>query len=164
MRDSEGQKMSKSKGNDHRPFGCRRRHRPRRAAASAHHRPDAAAPRARDREGHAQGLSEEHRRLQHRRAALQFRVARDPRAPTSARPAARRGLSQLLQQAVERGPLHADDARGRRRPAAGRATADRSRRVQRRRSLDRLPARPDAGRRRRRVPRLSFRFRGDRAV
>ena len=118
-------------GQHHRPARPHRRHRPRGAGRQAHHRPDAAADEDRDREGDAQAVSAGHPGLRHRRAALHLRRARDhgPRHPLRPRP--RRGLPQLLQQALERRALRADERRG---DDAGRARG--RLRVHRRRPLD----------------------------
>ncbi len=64
-----------------------------------------------DREGDAQAVSRRHRRLRHRRAALHVRLARRPVARHQLRSRPRRRLPQLLQQAVERRALRADDGR-----------------------------------------------------
>ena len=82
-----------------------------------------------------------HRRLRHRRAALHVRLARRPVARHQLRPRPRGRLPQLLQQAVERRALRADDDR-RRRQASG--DLSRRRGTLRRRSLDRLALRRDA--------------------
>ena len=87
-------------------------------------------------------------------AALHFRRARlaEPRHPL--RHGARRGLPQLLQQAVECGALRDDDRRASAAPC--RPVSE----PRRRRSLDPLALRPDARAGRKRSARLSLRFRG----
>ena len=67
-----------------------------------------------------------HLRLRHRRAALHVRV-RSPRGPQhQLRPRARRGLSQLLQQALERDALRADELCGSRQGLDENAPLERS--------------------------------------
>ena len=91
-----------------RPARHRRRHRPRGAGREAHDRPHAAAARPRDRARDPQAVPAGHRGLRHGCAALHFRLARDAVARPALRPRPRRGLPQLLQQALERGALRAD--------------------------------------------------------
>ncbi len=83
IRDENGDKMSKSKGNVIDPARHRRRHRARSPGRQAHQRPHAAAPRAEDREAHAQAVSARHRRPRHGCAAVHVRGARLARAATS---------------------------------------------------------------------------------
>ena len=159
VRDSEGQKMSKSKGNVLDPIDlidgiavdelvAKRTQGLMNPKQAAEHR-----------ETHPQGIPRRHRRLRHRCPALHLRQPRHPRPRHQVRPAARRGLPQLLQQAVERHPLRADEP-GRPRLRAGRQPGHG---ILGRRPLDR--GAPAAGRRRgarglRRLPLRPGRARG----
>ena len=95
-----------------RPGRPDRRHRPRAAAREARDRPAPARDRAAREEGHRGRVPERHPRLRRRRAALHLLLARQPRPQRQLRLQALRGLPQLLQQALERDPLRADELRG----------------------------------------------------
>ena len=88
----------------------RRRHRD--ARRQAHREHDGPAPGGVDREAHAQAVPERHPVVRRRRLALHLREPRDLRAHAQLRPEPLRGLPQLLQQAVERVALRADERRG----------------------------------------------------
>ena len=125
VRDAEGQKMSKSKGNTIDPLDLIDGIDARGAASTKSHRVAADAAGAREgREAHPQGIS--------RTAfppvgadALRFTFAAlaDVRAHDQLRPQARRRLQEFLQQAVERGAVRADEHRGQGRRAATRRIA-----------------------------------------
>ena len=84
VRDENGEKMSKTKGNVIDPLDLIDGIDARSAARQAHHRPDAAAPEApKIEKATRKQFPERHRRLRHRRAALHLRRARRPRAATS---------------------------------------------------------------------------------
>ncbi len=104
--------MSQVEGQRARPGRPDRRHRARRrcstSAPPACCKPETAPQ---DREEHAQGIPGRHPGLRRRRAALHLRVARHARPQHQLRPQALRGLSQLLQQALERHALRADELR-----------------------------------------------------
>ncbi len=94
-----------------RPAGPDRRHRSRVAGREAHERADAAGDGAQDREVDARRVSQGHSGRRHRRAAVHVRRAGDHRARHQLRPEPHRGLPQLLQQALERSALRADERR-----------------------------------------------------
>ena len=89
-----------------------RRRRPRDAGGEAHVEHDGPAPGRGHREAHAQAVPRRHPGLRRRRDALHVREPRDVRPHAELRPLALRGLPQLLQQAVERDALRADERRG----------------------------------------------------
>ncbi len=95
-----------------------RRHRGRRTGRQAHHRADGSPQSTKHRKTHPQGIPGRHRRLRHGCPAFHLREFGHARPRHQVRPAARRGLPQLLQQAVERHPLRADES-GRPRLRAG---------------------------------------------
>ena len=134
VRDHEGNKMSKSKGNILDPLDLIDGVDLDDAAQEAHRRPHADAPAVQHREGDAQGVPERHRRRRHRRAALHVRVVGDDGPRRALRSRARRRLSPLLQQALERLRLRVQPARRHRRRAA---------RARHRGSLDTLAAARD---------------------
>ncbi len=94
-----------------RPDRPHRRHRHRRPGEETHHRPDEPEGCGKDRETHPQGIPGRHHRLRHRRIAFHVRLAGLARPRHQVRHAALRRLSQLLQQAVERHALRADELR-----------------------------------------------------
>ena len=102
-----------------RPARHHRRHRARGAGGQAHERHDAAASRPEDRGSDPRGVSRRDRGLRHRRAPLHLRLARLERARHPLRPQARRGLPELLQQALERDAVRADEHAGSEVGAAG---------------------------------------------
>ncbi len=117
VRDAEGQKMSKSKGNTIDPLdlidGIELEALVKKSTSFA---ADPAGARE-SREAHPQGISARHRAGRRRCAALHLRRAGDLWAHDQFRSQTRRGLQELLQQAVERGALRADEsARTSRRP------------------------------------------------
>ncbi len=99
-------------GQRHRPARHRRWDFPGCAARQAHQRSDAAANEAGHREGDAQAISAGHRGLRHGCTAPVLRPARHAEPRSALRHEPGRGVSQLLQQAVERGALRADECRG----------------------------------------------------
>ena len=105
-----------------------RRHHARRARREAHDRAHGPAPGAVDRGRNAQALPERHTGVRHRRIALHFREPRFARPRHQVRSRALRRLSQLLQQALERHALRADELRrqGRRARRGCAARASRS--------------------------------------
>ena len=121
VRDANGDKMSKSKGNVLDPIDLIDGIELEALVAKRTQRHDAAAPRGEDRQADPQGLPRRHPRLRHRCAALHLRGARHHRAGRQVRPRPHRGLPQLLQQAVERLALCPDEHRGHR--TAGRGSA-----------------------------------------
>ncbi len=106
-----GQEDVQVRGQHHRPGGPHRRHRARAAAREAHHRPAQARGGAAHPQAHARRVPRGHPRLRRRRAALLDGRVRDPRPQRELRLQALRGLPQLLQQAVERHALRADEHR-----------------------------------------------------
>ncbi len=116
VRDHEGAEDVEEQGQHSRPARPHRRRRPRDAAQEAHRRPDAAAPaeptsrRATRKEfpDGIEGVGTDALRLH-------VRVARDDGPRRALRSRARRGLSPLLQQAMERLGVRAQPARRRRR-------------------------------------------------
>ena len=112
IRDAEGAKMSKSKGNVLDPIdlidgiGV--------DALVAKRTTGLMNPEAgrQHREEDPQGVPRRHPRLRHRRPALHLRQPRQPRPRHQVRHEPLRGLPQLLQQAVERHPLRADERPG----------------------------------------------------
>ncbi len=158
IRDSEGQKMSKSKGNVLDPLDLIDGIGARGADRQAHRRPDAAAPRqAASRRATRKQFPDGIAAVRHRRAALHFRLAGDAVARHPLRRRPHRGLPQLLQQAVERRALRADERRGPG-PRARRGAAVA------RRPLDPLAARGGARGDARRLRRLPLRPREPGAV
>jgi valyl-tRNA synthetase len=110
VRDAQGDKMSKSKGNvldpidlidgiELEPWS--------RSAPAGMMQPQLAEKIAKQ----TQGVPRRHPRLRHRCAALHLRRARHHRARHQVRPRPHRGLPQLLQQALERLALRADEPR-----------------------------------------------------
>ena len=122
VRDSEGHKMSKSKGNVLDPIDLIDGIALDDLVAKRTTGPDEPQAGRQHREAHPQGIPRRHRRLRHGCPALHLRQPRHARPRHQVRPAARRGLPQLLQQAVERHPLRADEP-GRPRLRAGRQPA-----------------------------------------
>ena len=92
----------------HRPH---RRHRSGGPHRQAHRGPHAAQRRPQDREGHPPPVPRGDIALRDRRPALHVRRAGDPGPRHPLRPRAHRGLSELLQQALERRPLRPDGDR-----------------------------------------------------
>ena len=109
-----------------------------------------------DREGDAQAVSRRHRRLRHR-ACASLRGARGPSRDINFDLGPRRRLPQFLQQAVERRAL-------RLMTFEGSADLDRRGRAVGRGSLDRLALRRHSGESRRVAARVPLRLRGDRAL
>ena len=109
VRDAEGQKMSKSKGNTIDPLdlidGIDLESLVKKSTASLLHTAGA----RKGREAHPQGISGRHLARRRRCAALHVRGARDVRAHDQLRSQARRRLQEFLQQAVERGALCAHE-------------------------------------------------------
>ena len=105
-----------------RPARPHRRRRRRDAGGEEHRQHDGPAAGGEGRAAHAQGVSGGHPGVRRRRGALHVRVARHVQPHAQLRPEALRGLPQLLQQAVERDALRADERRGQGlRPRRGRA-------------------------------------------
>ena len=100
----EGQRARSARPDRRRDAG-----RARRQAHGEHARPAAGGV---DREAHAEAVPERHSELRRRRAALHVREPRDLRPHAQLRPRPLRRLPQLLQQAVERDALRADERRG----------------------------------------------------
>ena len=146
------------RGQRHRPGGPHRRHRARSPPREADHRPASAGNRAaRPRPDQAR-VPGGHPRLRGRCAPLHDGRVRHARPQRQLRLQALRGLSELLQQTVERDALRPHEHRGRglRR---GRVAY---RRAVVRRSLDREPAAADRGRGREGFHRVPPRQRGER--
>ena len=118
-----------------RSAGHRRRHFDGRAGRQAHRQHDAAAACRADRRTHPPRISERHPSLRHGRAPLRVLRLGLPRAGSRLRSEAHRRLSELLQQAVERGEVRAL-ARG---GAFGGLAARRRGRGGRGRALDPFP-------------------------
>ena len=103
------------------PRPDRRRH-ARGAGREAHVRAAAREAARADREAHAETVSAGHSRIRRRRSPLHVRESRHVRPDAQLRPQPLRGLPQLLQQALERVPLRADERRRPRRwPRSGAA-------------------------------------------
>ncbi len=96
-----------------RSAGHHRRHQHRRPGGQAHQRADEAEGCAQDRKSHTQGIPGRHHRPRCRRAALHHRRARHAWPRHQVRSGPRRGLQELLQQAVERHALRVDEQRRR---------------------------------------------------
>ena len=117
------------RGQRARPGGPDRRHRAAAAAGQAHHGPAQARDRAAGAQEHREGIPRGHPGLRRRRAALHLRLAGVAGPQHQLRRQALRGLPQLLQQALERHALRADElrrpglrpARSTPRPSASRA-------------------------------------------
>ena len=112
VRDAQGKRMSKSEGNVLDPVDlidgiALEPLLEKRATGPAPARDGAARQ-----EGHRGRVPERHPRLRRRCAALHLLLAREPRPQRQLRLEALRGLPQLLQQALERDPLRADELRG----------------------------------------------------
>ncbi len=89
-----------------------RRHRAAGAAGQAQHRAAPPRDRAARAQGDREGIPERHSRLRRRRAALHDGQLRQPGPQHQLRRQALRGLPQLLQQALEREQVRADELRG----------------------------------------------------
>ena len=112
IRDEHGDKMSKSKGNVIDPLDIVDGIELEALRRQAHQRADAAAPAGRHREEHAQAVPAGHRRpTAPTRCASRFAALATPGRDIRFDLGRVDGLPQLLQQAVERGALRADDRR-----------------------------------------------------
>ena len=113
VRDAEGQKMSKSKGNMLDPLDLIDGITLETLVEKSHRGPDATPSTGEAIEKlRRKQYPERHPGVRRRRAALHVRLARDVRPHAQLRPQPLRGLPQLLQQAVERDALRADERRG----------------------------------------------------
>ncbi len=113
VRDSLRQQDVQIQGQRARSDRPDRRHRSGGAGAETHRRHDAAPAGGKNRQADAQGVPRWHRQFRHRLAALHLRRAGRHRSRHQVRHGPYRGLPQLLQQAVERRALRADEYRGR---------------------------------------------------
>ena len=109
VRDSQGQKMSKSKGNTLDPIDLIDGIGIDALVEKTHHRPDEPESCREDRQGHPQGIPGRYRCLRYRRGALHDGVVRLAGPQHQLRSGPRRRLPQLLQQAVECDALRHDE-------------------------------------------------------